>query len=142
MPDWEKDLNEFLDGTEPEKDKNFPSVEWIGFIKVKNARKERLELTSNLVFVDGQIFGCAGFQYVKEQWRMPINFFQGEYDVKSGKVSMVCMNYKWVPLYLEGYNENKKIYGQWKFMLDFGEVSGGFMFWPRGMADPTRKKTG
>jgi hypothetical protein len=137
--DWERDVLDFLDGTPAEKDRNFPSVEWIGFIKVKNARRDRLVLTSNLIFVDGHIFGLGGFSY-GERWRNPLNYFQGEYDVNSGKVSMMSVNYLWTPLYFEGFNENKVMYGQWKYLSGIGEVSGGFIFWPRGMADPTRRK--
>ena len=138
MLDYQEEMLKFLDGTPAETDKNYPSVEWIGFMKVPGRRHGRLLMRLYLIFVDGQIFGWSFFNTdfcIKNS-----HFIQGEYDKETGKVSMLGIDARSMPLLFEGYNEGKNLYGRWVLFTSCREISGGFIFWTYGSADPTRKK--
>jgi hypothetical protein len=131
----------FLNGTPAESDKNYPSVMWTGFMKCPGQKQKRIGLTLCLIFVDGQIFGKSQFDTQLYQNHLSnMHLIQGEYNKATGKVSMLGIDRQSMPIYFEGYNENKIIYGRWAVFSSNMEFSGGFIFWTIGSADPTRVK--
>ncbi len=113
-----------------EQDFRFPSGKWTGFFIQKNPPlgKQWMDL---LCTFNGGILSATGNDVVGSF------VFNGAYDLITGvcKWNKIYVGNK-LPVYYEGYNEGKGIWGTWLLEMKENQTTlkGGFHIWPEGMA--------
>ena len=114
-----------------EQDHRFPSGKWTGFFIQKNPPLGKQWMDLQCMFVQG-VITASGNDLVGAF------VFKGNYETVSGKCSWNKIYKGGHPVYYEGFNEGKGIWGTW--LIEDKEKSinlkGGFHIWPEGMLVP------
>ena len=111
-----------------EQDSRFPSGKWTGFFVQKNPPLGKQWMDLQCMFEKG-VITASGNDIVGAFT------FKGHYDTTTGKCSWNKIYKGNHPVYYEGYNEGKGIWGTWLIEDKANAITlkGGFHIWPEGM---------
>ena len=116
-----------------ETDERFPSGPWIGFWLQRHVAGRQWMRELNLRFRDGKVEG-EGEDYVGEF------VITGAYDLADGAARFFKTYVGSHTVIYDGMNQNdgQWLWGTWQIVAE----RGGFHIWPKGVDDPTRRRTG